>query len=192
VWGGRRGAKPELDPPIAAVAAGLGDAEMSLRALEHELSLTWTTPDDYLWSEVLPRLRARHLVRISERRCPLRWLGTKVELTQAGLDTRAQLAEILEALDSHLGHWAEGDPERARACVEQAGAAVLLARRSWRPARRLQASAGGAATSAGLDFDVLGGRAADVLETWVGGFSGGGVDGGWGASAAYHVYSGGV
>ena len=185
------GAEVELDRPIAAVAASLGEAEMSLRALEHELSLTWTTADDYLWSEVLPLLRSRDLVRVVERRFPLRWLGTKVELTALGLDARAQLDDLFEALPDHFAGWVDGDPDRAAAWVQQAGVAVLLARRSWSDVRRLQASAGGA-VAGGLEFSVLGGRAADVLEAWAGGFGGGESASSFGTTAAYHGYSGGV
>ena len=85
------------------MAVALGDAEMSQRSLEHERSLMWATPDDYLWAEVVPALRARGLVRIVERSLPLRWLGPRVELTQLGLGTRAQLDELLAALAEQFG-----------------------------------------------------------------------------------------
>lgn len=130
-------------------------------------------------------------MRIVDRRFPLRWLRTKVELTPLGLDTRTQLDELFAALDGHFDGWVDGDPDRAAAWVEQAGSAVLLARPSWPQVRRLQASASGAAAGAGLDFSVFGGPAAEVLETWAGGFDGG-ESRSFGTKAAYYGYSGGV
>lgn len=189
------GVEADLAAPVAAVAASLCGARMNLRDLEHELALTWLTPRDYVWSEVLPALCAKGLVELADRRRGLGWLGPKPTLTPLGRQAQRELDERLAAFDGPFGRWVRDDPDRAAAFVTQAGSAVLLAGPAWREVRELYArrtaAAGSGATGAwetavytsmrlmaldpGFDFSILG----DGLGGWAhGGGSGGGGDGG--------------
>ena len=191
------GVEADLAPPVAAVAASLGGARMTLRDLEHELSLTWRTPRDYVWSEVIPALCAKGLVQLAGRRRGLSWLGPKAMLTPLGRQAQGELDERLAAFEGPFGGWVRDDADRAAAFVAQAGSAVLLVGTAWRDVRALYArhipEGGSGATGAwetgvytsmrlmaldpDFDFSILG----DGLAGWAhgeGGGSGGGGDGG--------------
>ena len=190
------GAQADLAAPVAAVAASLCGARMNLRYLEHELSLTWPTPRDYVWSEVLPALCAKGLVQLADRRRGLSWLGPKLVLTPLGRQAQRELEERLAAFDGPFGRWVRDDADRAAAFVGQAGSAVLLAGTAWREVRELYArripEPGSGATGAwetgvytsmrlmaldpSFDFSILG----NGLGGWAqgDGGSGGGGDGG--------------
>jgi hypothetical protein len=189
-----------LDPPVAAVAACLGSAPMSLRSLEHELSLMWATPHEFVWSEVVPALCDRGVAQRMARRRGLRWMGNRLVLTECGRTARAQLGEQLTVLEERLGGWLAEDAAGAVAYVAEAGAAVLLAPAAWRHVARLYACvpaqrASGAsgmwetavyasmrvtALDPAFDFSILGGLD-NALGGWAdGGGSGDGGDGGGG------------
>lgn len=188
------GVQTDLAAPVAAVAASLGRAPMNLRDLEHELSLTWPTPRDYMWDAVVPALCEQGLMLLADRRRPLSWLGPKPALTPLGRQARGELDDRLAAFDGPFEGWVRDDPARAAAFVAEAGSAVLLAGTAWRAVRELYArrtpADGSGATGDGeravqtwlrdvardMDFSILG----DGLDGWTGagGFGGGGDGGG--------------
>lgn len=188
------GVEADLAAPVAAVAASLCGARMNLRDLEHELSLAWLTPRDYVWSEVLPALCAKGLVEFADRRRGLSWLGAKPMLTPPGRQAQRELDARLAAFDGPFGRWVRDDAGRAAAFVAQAGSVVLLAGTAWREVRELYVrripEAGSGATGAwetgvytsmrlmaldpGFDLSILG----DGLDGWAHGDAGGSGGGG--------------
>jgi len=167
----------DLAAPVAAVAASLCGAPMNLRDLEHQLALTWPTPRDYVWSEVLPVLCDKGVMQLADRGRPLSWLGPKPVLTPLGRDAQGELDERLATFDGPFRRWVRDDPGRAAAFVGQAGATVLLAGSAWWEVRQLYArrtpATGSGATGAwetavstsmrltgldsNFDFSILGG-----------------------------------